>query len=549
MAFPSGTCNMLLLERSAGNERTENCLGKTGEEIVLLSNTTQCATDPKPIVVLLILIPCSVYTNIIHVDLEETREEWPWEFDPPARPAPPDLESPDKKTYEDDGDDDDLYEFRRDVHRRSTYDYGDVLHKSIQFYEAQKSGALPADHRLPWRNDSALYDSGLNGEDLTGGFYDAGDHVKFGFPMAYTTTVLTWGLLRYKDAYEAAGELENMYNIIKWATDYFIKAHPTPNELYMQVGDGRIDHSYWIRPEDMTMERPPFIVNSSNPGSDVAGETAAAFAAASIVFQEVDLAYSTELLAHALDLYSLANNYRGAYTSSYYASSNYGDELAWASAWIYYATENLTWKAEAESMYATYIDSVGNPWSFSWGTKNAGVALLMFEITQNTTYSKKLKSFVNGWLPENEFPHTPLGLAFRSEWGSLRYAAATGMLALFASDSGIRATRFKDWGKQQIDYMLGNSGRSFVVGFGVNSPQSPHHRASSCTEEVFGSTALNSPNVNPHLLVGALVGGPDSQDNYVDNRKDYVKNEVACDYNAAFQSAVAALLHMELTTV
>ncbi|XP_002737112.2 endoglucanase F-like [Saccoglossus kowalevskii] len=317
----------------------------------------------------------------------------------------------------------------------------------------------------------------------------------------------------------------------------------------MQVGDGAIDHSYWIRPEDMEMPRPPSIVNPSNPGSDVAGETAAALAAASMVFQGVDDAYSTELLTHATDLYKLANNYRGIYSSEYYTSKSYGDELAWAAAWIFYATGDLAWKAEAESMHTTYIDSEGVPWSFSWGTKNAGVNLLMFEITRNSTYAKKLKKFLNGWLPENDFPHTPLGLAFRSDWGPLRFAAATAMLSLFAADSGIRAIRYKDWGKQQIDYMLGDSGRSFVVGFGVNPPQSPHHRASSCTEVKCGSVALNSADVNPNVLQGALVGGPDIQDNYIDNRKDYVKNEVACDYNAAFQSAVAALLHMELPVV
>ena len=46
---------------------------------------------------------------------------------------------------------------------------------------------------------------------------------------------------------------------------------------------------------------------------------------------------------------------------------------------------------------------------------------------------------------------------------------------------------------------------------------------------------------NPHTLFGALVGGPDLNDNYIDNRKDYIKNEVTLDYNAGFQSAVAGV--------
>ena len=50
---------------------------------------------------------------------------------------------------------------------------------------------------------------------------------------------------------------------------------------------------------------------------------------------------------------------------------------------------------------------------------------------------------------------------------------------------------------------------------------------------------------NPHILTGALVGGPDQNDQYKDSRNDYVHNEVADDYNAAFQSALAALLHFK----
>ena len=67
------------------------------------------------------------------------------------------------------------------------YDYTQSLDLSLQFYEAQRSGKLPADNRVPWRGDSALDDT------VPGGYYDAGDLVKFGFPMAATVTVLAWG--------------------------------------------------------------------------------------------------------------------------------------------------------------------------------------------------------------------------------------------------------------------------------------------------------------------------------------------------------------------
>lgn len=45
-------------------------------------------------------------------------------------------------------------------------------------------------------------------------------------------------------------------SMLKWSTNYFIKAHVSPMKFYGQVGDGNADHSYWGRPEDMTMARP-----------------------------------------------------------------------------------------------------------------------------------------------------------------------------------------------------------------------------------------------------------------------------------------------------
>ena len=93
--------------------------------------------------------------------------------------------------------------------------------------------------------------------------------------------------------------------------------------------------------------------------------------------------------------------------------------------------------------------------------------------------------------------------------------------------------------------MLGDSGRSFVVGFGENYPKQPHHKAASCdsppaqcTWDTFNNVAQD----NPHELLGALVGGPkDLGDTYQDLRTDYITNEVTLDYNAGFQGVVAGL--------
>lgn len=173
--------------------------------------------------------------------------------------------------------------------------------------------------------------------------FTAGDAVKFNFPMAGMTTVLAWGLLDFKEGYEKAGELKNGMGAIRWATDYFIKVtihhiqtftlrsgshlqrygfnlkfqcHPTPNVYYGQVGDIQLDHNYWGRPEDWTGPRPAYKITEEKPGSDLAGETAAAFAAASLVFRETDADYAEICLRHAEQLYEFATKFRGKYSDS-----------------------------------------------------------------------------------------------------------------------------------------------------------------------------------------------------------------------------------------
>lgn len=68
-----------------------------------------------------------------------------------------------------------------------------------------------------------------------GGYYDAGDNVKFGLPMAFTITMLSWGVIEYGGEMEEAGEYKHALEAIKWGTDYFIKAHTHPNVLWGEV--------------------------------------------------------------------------------------------------------------------------------------------------------------------------------------------------------------------------------------------------------------------------------------------------------------------------
>lgn len=70
-----------------------------------------------------------------------------------------------------------------------------------------------------------------------GGYYDAGDHVKFGLPMAYSVTMLAWGAIEFSKEITDLNQMGHTLWAIKWGTDYFIKAHTQPNVLWGQVSN------------------------------------------------------------------------------------------------------------------------------------------------------------------------------------------------------------------------------------------------------------------------------------------------------------------------
>ncbi len=450
--------------------------------------------------------------------------------------------------------------------RAQTFNYGEALQKSLYFYEAQRSGKLPATNRVEWRGDSGLTDGADVGKDLTGGWYDAGDHVKFQLPMAFSATMLAWSAVDYRSSYVKAGQLDQILDNIKWATDYFIKAHTAPNELYIQVGDGTLDHGWWGAPEVMQMARPSAKITASCPGSDAAGETAAAMAAASIAFRPTNAAYAETLLTHAKQLYTFADTYRGKYSDCYPAVSNfynswsgYWDELVWGAIWLYRATNDATYLAKAESYYANLSNQSQTTiksykWTIAWDDKSYGAYVLLAKLTGKQNYHEDAQRWLNWWTvggtalgaDGTRVTYSPGGQAVLDQWGSLRYAANTSFAALVYADSITDATlksRYQTFAKNQIDYALGKNplNRSFVVGFGVNPPTKPHHRGSHGT----WLDSLTNPVESRHVLYGALVGGPSSaNDAYTDDRTNYTNNEVATDYNAGFTAALVRIFDL-----
>jgi hypothetical protein len=102
----------------------------------------------------------------------------------------------------------------------------------------------------------------------------------------------------------------------------------------------------------------------------------------------------------------------------------------------------------------------------------------------NAAIQARINGFVTAWTKGSDLVQfTPKGLAYSGPWGSLRHVGnAMFLMKAYAAKASLKALspaakREIDCAvRQQLGYMLGDSGRSFVVGYGVDPPQRPHHR-------------------------------------------------------------------------
>nr|XP_019708344.2 LOW QUALITY PROTEIN: endoglucanase 3-like [Elaeis guineensis] len=463
------------------------------------------------------------------------------------------------------------------IHVSGLPNYGDALAKSILFFQGQRSGRLPKDQKITWRSNSGLSDGSAAKVDLTGGYYDAGDNVKFGFPMAFTTTMLSWSVI--ENAKRMQTEVNNARTAIRWATDYLLKAATqTPGKLYVGVGDPNADHRCWERPEDMDTPRTVYSVSATNPGSDVAAETAAALAAASIVFRSADQNYSMLLLSVAKKVMEFAVKYLGKYSDSlggavcpfYCSYSGYKDELLWGASWLFRATNDIS--------YLNYLRSLGandNIDIFSWDNKLAGARVLLSRKTlvdgdkSFEPFRLQAEDFMCRILPNSPSSttrYTPGGLIFKQSSANLQYVTSISFLLntyakyMISSNHTFKCgnilvgpNTLRALAKRQVDYILGDNPlkMSYMVGFGTRFPQRMHHRGSSLPSLATHPSAIgcqagfqyfSSSNPNPNILTGAVVGGPDQNDAFPDDRTDSSRSEPATYINAPLVGSLAFLV-------
>ena len=442
------------------------------------------------------------------------------------------------------------------VSAASDQNYADALDKSLFFYEAQQAGPLPEWNRVEWKTDSTMSDGVL------GGWYDAGDHVKFNLPMAYSASMLAWGMYQYPDGLEKTGLAKTYQNNLEFVLDYLADCDKG-TEAVFQVGNGTIDHTWWgpigllqygMEDSGTSYESARAVLKASKGCSAVFGEMAAALAAGAAALDgKIDASKKASYIEHAENLFKMADAsksddvYNDSDASGFYRSSHFYDELFYAANWLYIATGDNSYLDKAKG----YIPNLGKMlgegdklaygWGHCWDDTMQG-GMLLYAINTGE-YKDHVKKHLDRWVNGTEAKKLDGGLRWLTTWGCLRYANTAAFLASVASDTIFKdedTSAYVTFAEEQVNYSLGDNPRnsSYVVGYGENSPKNPHHR----TAHGSWKNDLAVPANNRHILYGALVGGPNEDGSYEDDRQNYINNEVATDYNAGFTAMLCKMV-------
>lgn len=418
-----------------------------------------------------------------------------------------------------------------------------LLDATVRFYGAQRSG-----DGANWLLSGAtchMNDGESIERELSGGWYDAGDHVKVTLSIAYASYVMLKAYDAFPDAfldrdsqrYEGAPNgVPDVLDEAKYATDYLVKAHLSESELVGMVGNANQDHRQWVgcqaqealpanmggRPRPVSMEA----------NADIAGITAASLALMARLYRQYDPALSDSYQLHATQIYQIGkSNPTGSNPGLYGQNGDaWIDEMLAGSAEMYRLTSEPTYLTDALD-FNTRIENHG--WAPNYSQSADFSRHSLYVGGQAEAVSEFWKLDVENYAAKVSTNEFTTNAVYIDEWGMLRYAAGAGFsAALYAQVTGDTAAR--DLAISQLNYIAGQNSynRSFVIGVGPDAPQNPHHR--------------NSDTLGV-LLTGALVAGPTqraytqgqganalviTEPGYEDVTEDYVGNEVALDYNA-----------------
>ncbi len=468
--------------------------------------------------------------------------------------------------------------------------YQKALWMTTRFYGAQRSGEGPnwllATHE-PTNVPNALsgnlskfqkgksFMKDADGDyDLTGGWFDCGDHVKFGQTEFYSAYMLLLGYSEFPEGYDdyysfdykgyissddytwegkkgIPNGIPDILDEVKYATDYLMKCVRSSSVFYYQVGDGAVDHNHWVtasvmatlpKSEGGEADGPRAFSKATGNVTSMAALCGSALAAMARLYAPFDPDYAKKCLDKALVAYDFVENTpkgNSAAGGFYGSKPKYTADLVIFNVELYRTTKDAKYLSAAEKNCGWMNAEADYNYNYSLCYNNTeDLAAYLIASLPESSYKDKAMNVMDFYVNSMYKPTSGKILnKKKGDWGILRFPANQAFsYGLYNKLKGTLST-VDEYSLATIEYIMGkNSGNlSYITGFGQKSPKYVHHR------NYYGSDADKESGVelqDKFRQFGYLVGGS-LDGTYSDvPSADYTYSEGGIDYNAGLVGAL-----------
>jgi endoglucanase len=410
--------------------------------------------------------------------------------------------------------------------------------------------------------------------DASGGWWDAGDYLKFVQTHSYTVALMLQGVRDFPAQMGAGSTTSNFTAEAKFGLDWLQKMwDDSSNTLYYQVaiasgGHAYVgDHDIWrlpqvddtyqncVSPYEFICNRPVLLNTAGGAGASIspnlAGRLAADFAICYQVFKASNSTYANQCLLSAEHIFDLANTAPGQLLTAgpfdFYPETEWRDDLELGATELYFALQAgglPTGLPHADPNF--YLTAAAN-WAHAYitGPGDAADTLNLYDVTglahfelyralglagnpttlavNQVTLLADLKKQLDKAVTQGT--NDPFGFGF--PWAAFDTTShGFGLVVMAAEyDYLTSGTLYAPNASRWMANVLGANawGTSLVVGDGITFPLCMQHQVTNL---------ISNPPNGPPFLRGAVVEGPNSA-----AAKGALTNMVACPPNGADQFA------------
>lgn len=406
--------------------------------------------------------------------------------------------------------------------------YAFIPGEILRYYRVLRSGSSDAlDHRFSHygdksctihrkeNNSNTSWKEGKDQKkvDMLGGWYDAGDYLKFTLTTAYSTysmllayemnPTLFEGVKKYSKT-----DLNDLLDEAKWGLTFLMKTMPDDKDFIIQVGSAD-DHKQGDRmphQDELDGKRPAYSAFSPTQ----MGYTSAALALGSRIFNEKGYTKDAEAYkAMAINIYN-----RAVYEESpawieegwekFYFDQTYYDNMQLAATELY----NLTGAKSYQTKSKFYADKAESAYWYSWGSYNM-IAHLR-SLKSNSLALDHLLVDLDYFKGISEEENNLWGLPHQYTWGSLYSFLGVGNAAMLYKEQK-KSKYYMEMAYDVLDYTLGKNNWGIAM---VASENIPHS-----VENIYSQIYRLKPKLYP---TGAIAEGPGDKATH-ENLKKYFK--------------------------